>query len=288
MGLKVPKEIAQSTVQMGVSKTWVDWNKNFLLGFLAGAYIGLGGLVALRIGGALPPEWGSINRFIFGAVFPLGLILVVLGGADLFTGGCLTQPMALYRKEITWGGLIKNWIIAYSGNLLGALFVAYFIGHLTGLILEQTKVGALVTKMPWASFTVKMANAKSSLPFGVAFWRGVGCNWLVCLAIWLTVAAEDVTGKIIGLWFPIMGFVAIGFEHSVANMFFVPLGIMTGLAPSYQSFVQSSQGIAAGAPALSATWGSFVWNNLLPVTLGNIVAGAVLVAAIYWYVYLKE
>jgi len=288
MSFKAPKEIAKSVIQMGKTKVWVDWDRNLLLGFLAGAYIGFGGILALRVGGALPPEWGSLNRFIFASVFPLGLILVVLGGADLFTGGCMTQPMALYHREITLAQLLRNWLLAYLGNLLGSLFVAYFLAHLTGLILEPVKTGAVVSKMPWAAYIVKMANAKTSLTFSAAFWRAVGCNWLVCLAVWLTVSAEDVAGKILAIWFPIMGFVAMGMEHSVANMFFIPLGIFTGGATSYQSFVHSAAGLAAGAPPLAATWSSFLLQNLLPVTLGNIVAGALLVAGIYWYVYTKN
>jgi len=289
MACKTPVQVCEAMVNGGRARTQQTILTTLLLAFLAGAYIALGGILAVRATGALPAEvWGSLSKFIFGAVFPVGLVLVLIAGADLFTGNCMTVPTALYCGEVGVVGLLRSWILSWCGNLVGSLFVAFFLAYSTGLLLEPVKAGDTITNLPWAVSAVKIANAKVSLSFNAAFWRAVGCNWLVCLAIWVAAASEDVVGKIVGLWFPIMAFVTIGFEHSVANMAFIPMGIFVGNDPSYIAFANSAEGLAIHAPLIKATWNNFFINNLIPVTLGNIVGAAIFVAGIYFATYGKK
>jgi len=289
MACKSPVQVCEAMVNGGRGRAQQTILVTLLLAFLAGAYIAFGGFLAIRASGAMPAEvWGSLSKFVFGAVFPVGLVLVLIAGADLFTGNCMTLTTAFSCKETNIGGIAKSWALSWIGNLIGSLFVAYFLAYGTGLVLEATKVGDVVKNMPWAVTAVKIANMKTGLDFDVAFWRAVGCNWMVCLAIWVAAASEDVVGKIVALWFPIMGFATIGFEHSVANMFFIPLGILTGNDPSYIAFAQSAEGLALHAPLVKATWNSFFINNLIPVTLGNIVGAVVFVTGIYVTTYGKK
>jgi len=287
MGFKMPKDIAEGMSSLGKAKSELSISKLLVLGFLGGTYIALGGLLAIRAAGALPDSFGSLQKFIFGAVFPLGLILVVIAGAELVTGNMMTQPMAYFDRKIDLKGLLKNWTFVYIGNFIGSVFVAYFLAYKTGLIMEVAKMGEIPKALPWALYAVKIANAKVSLSWWQAFLRGIGCNWLVALAVWMAYSAEDIIGKIFAIWWPIMGFVAIGFEHSVANMFFIPLGIYAGSDPLYVNFAKSAEGILLNVPILKATWENFIVNNLIPVTLGNIVGAGFFVATIYWYVYRK-
>ncbi len=259
MAFKSPKAIVEAASDIGKAKTELSIPKTLVLGFLAGAYIAFGALLAIVVGKGVNTETlgPGIGKLLFGGVFPVGLMLVVIAGSELFTGNCgLITPACLTGKA-KWSGLLRNWVLVYIGNLAGSLFVAYFLAYLTGI----------TTSEPWLSASRAIAVGKVSKSFGALFWRGVGCNWLVCLAVWLAVASDDIIGKIWGIWFPIMAFVTLGFEHSVANMFFIPLGIFLGA---------------------DVTWGQFFITNLIPVTLGNIVGGAFFVGCIYWYLYLKE
>ena len=289
MSCKPPVEVCEMMANGGKGRAQQTILTTLLLAFLAGAYIAMGGFLAVRVSAGMPAEiWGSLAKFMFGAVFPVGLVLVLIVGADLFTGNCMTVSSALFSGRTTLGGIAKSWSLSWIGNLVGSLFVAYFLCYSTGLILEATKVGDVVKNMPWAVGIVKIANMKTGLDFDVAFWRAVGCNWMVCLAIWVAAASTDVVSKIVALWFPIMAFAAIGFEHSVANMFFIPLGILAGNDPSYIAFAQSAEGAALHAPLVTATWGKFFINNLIPVTLGNIVGAVVFVSGIYGVIYGKK
>jgi len=282
MACKSPAQVCEAMVNGGKGRTQQTVLVTLLLAFLAGAYIAFGGALAIRATGQLPPEiWGSLSKFIFGAVFPVGLVLVLVAGADLFTGNCMTVPTALYCGEATIFGLARSWVLAWVGNLIGSLFVAYFLCYTTGLLMEPIKVGDTIKNLPWAITAVKIANAKTGMTFAAAFWKAVGCNWLVCLAIWVAAASEDVVGKVVGLWFPIMAFVTIGFEHSVANMAFIPMGLFVGNDPAYIAFAKSAEGLAAHAPLLKATWNSMFIKNLVPVTIGNIVGAAIFVAGFY-------
>jgi len=231
-----------------------------LLSFLAGAYIAFGGLLA-EIANAGMLTAGAplgLSKFVFGAVFPVGLILVVIGGSELFTGNIMYMTVGVLDKSASIKGLIKSWVFSWSFNFVGALFVALVLAYMSGIVSDPVI----------SASAIKVATAKVSLPWDQAFLRAIGCNWLVCLAVWLAFASDDVIGKIFGIWFPIMAFVTIGFEHSVANMFFIPLGIFL-----------EAEGV---------TWTSMIINNLIPVTIGNIIGGAIFVACIYWFTYLRK
>ncbi len=257
MAFKSPRDTVCAVDAIGCAKATLDTPRLLLLGFLAGAYIAFGGLLAVIVGGGAPGLAAAnpgLQKFVFGAVFPVGLMLVVIAGAELFTGNTATCIPAVLAGRISWRSVGRNWVLSYLGNLAGSLFVAYFLTFLTGLLLKD----------PWLSSIVGIAEAKTSQAFLPLLLKGVGCNWLVCLAVWLAVSSDDVSGKIAGVWFPIMAFVAIGFEHSVANMFFIPAGIFYGA---------------------DVTWAGFFIGNLLPVTLGNIVGGAVFVGVVYWLLH---
>ena len=257
MVYKTPYKIVEAANQAGLVKARMGLTKTLLMGFLAGAFIAFGGFLAIMVGGGVPEIKASnpgLQKFIFGAVFPVGLMLVVIAGSELFTGNTAISVPGVLSKRITCFGWVKNLFLSYTGNLFGSLFVAYFLAYHTRLL----------SNAPWLDFVTGISAAKVSESFWVLFLRGIGCNWLVCLAIWLAVASEDIAGKILGIWFPIMAFVALGFEHSVANMFFIPLGIFYG------------------APV---SWYDFLVANLLPVTAGNIVGGSFFVGTVYWFVY---
>jgi formate/nitrite transporter len=258
MSCKTPFQIAEAALAIGKIKCELTWGKCFVLAFLAGAYIAFGSQMAITAaaGAPWPAALPGIQKLVFGAVFPVGLMLVIIAGSELFTGNCLLPTIACLRGEGKWLGLLRNWVASYIGNFGGAVFCAYFLAVASGLLM----------KSPWIDYLTSIAQAKCALSFAEAFWRGVGCNWLVCLAVWLAIGSENIIGKIFGIQFPIMAFVTLGFEHSVANMFFIPAAIF-----------------ANGA----VTWPVFLVHNLLPVTLGNIVGGAGFVAGIYWWVFLR-
>jgi formate/nitrite transporter len=294
MPFKAPGDIAKAAINSGCTKCTTTWDKLLILAFLAGAYIAFGALLAEIVAGGLSAGFvqtmadGTVNKtamptgllkFATGAVFPVGLMLVVIAGSELFTGNCMFAPIAWLDKKITLKGFAINWTLVYIGNLIGALFVAYCLAYWSGLF----------SSAPFAQWAMSVANGKIALTMDDAFLRGIGCNWLVCLAVWLAIASDDIIGKILGIWFPIMAFVAIGFEHSVANMFFIPLGI----AVANDSGIISALGVnMATYPKLGAglttDWVNFIVNNLIPVTIGNIVGAALFVAAIYYWVYIRS
>tara|TARA_R110001583_G_scaffold19450_3_gene76035 strand:+ start:57 stop:755 length:699 start_codon:yes stop_codon:yes gene_type:complete len=231
-----------------------------MLAFLAGAYIAFGGLLAIIVGGGSPgiaAENPGITKFLFGATFPIGLILVVVVGAELFTGNNAYFIPNVINKKQGVGAVLKNWGLVYFGNFIGAVFVAYVITHLTHIVHNS----------PFIDSVFSIAIGKTSHTFLVTFIKGIGANWLVCLAVWQGMAAKDTTGKIFAIWLPVMAFVAMGFEHSIANMFFIPLAIFEGA---------------------QITWETFVIKNLIPATLGNIVGGVVFVGMFYGYLFGRE
>lgn len=200
MAFKTPKDIVQAAFGSCCVKVDLSPAKMLVMGFLAGGYIALGGLLAIIVGrGVNPPApapaiFGpGLEKFIFAAVFPVGLMLVVIAGAELFTGNCAIIPTGCLAGKARWTGMFKNWGLVYLGNFIGSLFVAYFLAYATGL----------VAKDPWLAGTKAIAEAKVALPFWQAFWRGVGCNWLVCLAVWMAIASDDIVGKVWAIWFPI-------------------------------------------------------------------------------------
>ena len=268
---KAPKNIAETVAStVGVGKATSPYFTVLVLGILAGSYIGFGGLLSTTVTFDLAAKAGiGLTKFLAGSAFSLGLILVVIAGAELFTGNNLMVSSVL-SKEITFSTMTKRWILVYVANFIGSVLLA-LIFYYSGL--WKTGSNAL------GASAVAIAAKKVSLGFSEALVRGIGCNWLVCLAVWMALAARQTIGKIFAIFFPIMGFVAIGFEHCVANMYFIPTGI----------FLKQWAGIGstsvAGLDAL--TWINFVWKNLLPVTIGNIIGGAVFVGMSYWGAYLR-
>jgi formate/nitrite transporter len=258
MPYKTPKDIAKAGVLTGSTKAKLSWDKALVAGFLAGAYIAIAGLLAIVVSAGLPKEWGGLTTFITGSVFSVGLILVIIAGSELLTGNMALVPLAAMQGRASVRKLAENWALVLIGNLLGALFVAYFLGVQTGVVtapdtLERT-----------ASIAHKKAVEESEWQI---FTRAVGCNWLVCLAVWMALAAEDVAGKILAIFFPIMAFVALGFDHVVANMFFLPVAIFAGV-----------DGLG---------WADAL-HNWLFAFLGNAAGATVFVAASYWYLYARE
>lgn len=215
---KAPKTIAETVAQsVGVAKATSPWITVFILGILAGAYIGFGGLLSTTVTFDMASRWGiGFTKILGGASFSVGLMLVVIAGAELFTGNNLMVSSVLSR-EISFNTMLKRWGVVFFANFIGSILVAllfYFSG------LWKTGDGAL------GIAAVKVAYNKVTLSFGEALWRGIGCNWLVCLAVWMALASRQTIGKIFAIFFPITAFVAIGFEHSVANMYFIPAGIL--------------------------------------------------------------
>ncbi len=267
---KGPKIIAETIAQtVGVAKANSPWLSLFVLGVLAGAYIGFGGLFSASVTFDLPPELGlGMKKLIGGAAFSIGLMLVVIAGAELFTGNSLMVSSVMIGQT-TWGKVLTRWVVVYVANFIGSILLALLF-YLSGL--WKAGGGAL------GEAAVNVAYAKVHLSFTESFVRAIGCNWMVCLAVWMALASRQVIGKIFAIFFPIMGFVAIGFEHCIANMYFIPNGIFlsrwAGLAP-------------AGLDLSSLTWGAFFWKNLIPVTIGNIIGGVVFVGLSYWGAYLR-
>lgn len=263
MNLFTPSEIAANISNIGGTKGKLSLLKLILLGIAAGAFIAFGAFAAITISSGWPEEWASagLNKFAMGAVFPVGLMLVVLTGAELFTGNNMFLAVSVLEKKSTWGELGKNWTVVFFANFIGSLILVAIVAF-GGFLSDGTAATALGAK------ALAIGEAKTSLSFGAAFCRAIGCNWLVCLAVWLACGAKDVIGKIFGCFFPIMAFVLSGFEHSVANMFFIPAAMCV--------------------PGSTITMGEFLLGNLLPVTLGNIVGGGIFVGMLFWAAYLKK
>lgn len=205
-------------------------------------------------------------RLVSGLVFPIGLMMVILLGTELFTGNALMVTAAIQRK-ITWGSLLRNWVVVFLGNLVGAVALAALMAF-----FGQLSIGG----GDLAVYTAKVAAAKSALPWGNAFVLGIFCNLMVCIAVYQANTAQDTAGRILGIFFPIMGFVLAGFEHCVADMYYVPAGIFAYMNPAYTGMID-----AAGINTALLTFGDFIAANLIPVTLGNIVGGVLVGATMY-------
>jgi formate transporter len=266
----IPQEMAEKAEAAGVRKAALPILSMFALAMLAGAFIGLGAMFATTTGAAASSLPYGVARLLVGLTFCLGLILVVVGGAELFTGNNLIVMAWASRKISTWA-LLRNWLIVYLGNFVGSLGTAALV-----FLSRQYTAGAASV----GEAALKTAVSKVNLGFFQALVLGVLCNALVCLAIWLTYSARSVTDKILAILFPISAFVAAGFEHSVANMYFIPYALL--IKTFDQSFV-----LARAIDLSGLTWGAFFLKNLLPVTIGNILGGSVLVAAMYWFIYLR-
>jgi formate transporter len=266
-----PRAMARRAEEVGCAKAGMSAANTFALSVLAGAFIAMGAIFATTVtaGGSSMPY--GVSRLLGGLAFSLGLILVVVAGAELFTGNNLIV-MAWASKKVSTAQLLRNWAIVFAGNFAGAIATAgiLFVG-------KQYTFG----KGAVGEQALSTATAKTGLGFVQAIALAAFCNALVCLAVWLSYSARSVADKVLAIVPPIAAFVASGFEHSVANMFFIPMGL----------FVKSDSAFVTQHPVPGSehlTWGRFFAANLLPVTIGNVLGGAVMVGAIYWFVYLRE
>jgi len=269
-GFNPPRKIAELVSETALEKAKLSWLQLIILGILAGVYIGFGAELSTIVTYDMGERLGSgMARFMAGSVFSVGLMLVVIGGAELFTGNCL-MALGVADGKIRCRKMLKNWFLVYFANFIGSLILAGFIFG-AGL----WKVG----EMGVGSTALEIALSKCNLGWWEAFFRGIGCNWLVCLAVWLAMSSNSVVGKIFGIYFPIMAFVASGFEHSVANMYFIPMGI----------FLKNTLLVAkTGLDLANLSWAGFFLRNLIPVTIGNIIGGAFFVGILYRIVYFGE
>ena len=269
----MPSSMAQKAEDIGVRKAAMPASKLFILAVLAGAYIALGAIFCTTVlAGSSALPYG-VARLLGGLVFCLGLILVVVGGAELFTGNNLIV-IAWASKKVSTGALLRNWAIVYLGNFVGSVATAV----LMFLAKQYTNGGGSVGVV-----ALNTAASKVHLGFIQAVALGILCNCLVCLAVWLTYSARSTTDKILAIIFPITAFVAAGFEHSVANMYFIPYGI---IIQQFDPAFVASLGDKVNLTGLS--WSTFFTNNLLPVTIGNIIGGSIMVGIVYWTAYLQD
>lgn len=260
MSYNSPKEIALEFAASGISKTKTPFTKFAILAFLGGTFIAFGGLLSVIVAGGMPgigAENPGIVKFMAGALFPIGLIMVSVAGADLFTSDCTGVVLPCLQKQINIKAVLKVLVLSYVFNFVGTQFVAYFMSYQTGLLAYD----------PWQSYLHHYSEAKVNQDFFKVLLKGIGANWLVCLGTWMGYAGKDIMSKSIGIWIPVMLFVTLGYEHSIANMYFIPAAIYSGA---------------------DILWIDFIVKNLIPATIGNIIGGAGFVGCAYWYVYMKD
>lgn len=260
MSYYTPNEIATIFADASNSKANMPFLKFALMAILGGIFIALGGLLTIVVAGGMPEIAQSnigVVKFIAGALFPVGLIMVSIAGADLFTSDCAGMTLSTIQKKTTWMDLLKVWAFSYVFNFIGTQFVAYFMAHKTGII----------SAAPYTDYLNTLVSGKLSYGYDKVILKGVGANMLVCLGTWMGYAGKDVVGKALGIWVPVMLFVTLGYEHSIANMFFIPTAIYGGS---------------------DITWGQFIIDNLIPATIGNILGGALLVGLVYGYIFNKK
>ena len=256
MPVNTPVDTLSLATNAGIAKaTSRSFSRLIVAAFLAGAYIALGGVLSIIIGFGFPEITAAnpgMQRLLSGLVFPIGLMLVVILGADLFTGNNALLIPPLMNRQLSPLAVVKNWTIVWLANFAGCLAVAYFLVYLTGLTAAE----------PYATSVAKIAAAKTSSSFGVIFLKGIGANWCVCLGVWLALSGRRLGEKLLACEIPVMAFVALGYEHCIANMFFIPLAMLQGA---------------------DITVGQLFVTNLIPATLGNIVGGALFVGAVHAY-----
>lgn len=265
-----PADVAANYIATGKAKVNTPIPKMILLGIFAGIFIGVGGISSTTVAVSIP--LASVGKFVGACVFPGGLTMVLIAGSELFTGNCLLT-IPLLQKEISFGGMLKNWVFVYIGNLIGSLLLAAGVVYSHQISLFNNGLAVSV---------ISTAATKCSMPFSDALIKGILCNFLVCIAVWISFAAKDVVSKIVGLFFPIMMFVLCGFEHSIADMYYIGAGLFAKTIPAYAQAAQE-----AGVDMTNLTVANYFGANLLPVTIGNIIGGAVLVGGVYWFCYLK-
>jgi formate transporter len=272
----LPKDMAIKAENVGIAKAGLGKYRMFALAILAGAFIAMGANYATTVwaglAGAGVPY--GIQRLLGGLVFATGLVMVVIGGSELFTGNCLI-PMALANNKVSTGSMLRNWIIVYAGNFVGSVLTAYIV-----FLGGQHKFGAGSVGLS----ALNIAVAKTSLDFLPCVALGIFCNALVCMAVWMCFGARSNSDKVLVILPPISAFVACGFEHCVANMYFIPSALfIKGLDPAY--FATVAEKLRDGGQIL--TWGNFIVRNLIPATIGNIIGGGLMVGLMYWFIYLR-
>lgn len=271
----LPPEIAAQAEQIGARKATMDLVSLFLLSLLAGGFIAIGAILATTAAtGAAGLSYGVV-RLLMGLTFSVGLIMVVVGGAELFTGNNLIV-MAFASGKIPLRALLVNWVVVYLGNFVASVVTAWLMVAAGHHLLADGASGALM---------LKIGAAKTQLGFGQALILGVFCNALVCMAVWMCYGARTTTGRVLAIIPPITAFVAAGFEHSVANMYFIPAALFVKQLAGTDFWSQAS---LAATQFDGLTWGNFITRNLVPVTIGNIIGGSGLVGTMYWLVYLRR
>lgn len=274
MGFQTITEVIEQNIQNGIKKTNLTTKKLILLGIAAGFFIGIGAEASSLAMHGISNV--GLARTVAGAVFPIGLMLIVLLGGELFTGNCLIS-MAVYDKKAKLKGMIRNLTIVYISNFIGAALMAWMINNCGQLNFSDGGAGA---------FTIKVALGKVGIDPMQAIISGILCNVLVCLAIFMAATAKDVSGKCIAIFFPIFVFVISGFEHCVANMYYIPAGIFAAQNLLYAAKATELYGITA--EQLSGLNFGTMFSNLIPVTIGNVIGGMVFVGLLYWYLYRKK
>lgn len=263
--MQTPSEFVNSYALIGQKKANNAATKLLVLGVLAGFLIGMGAAVTNTAGHAL--ENPSVAKIVSGLLFPFGLIMVILTGAELFTGNCLIT-ISVLEKKVDVKGMLFNWFYVYLGNFIGALFLAMACAYSGPMNLNSNGV---------AVYTMKVAAGKCALTFGNALILGILCNVLVCIAVAMSLMSKNTIGRAIGAYLPIAFFVICGFEHSVANMYYITAGLLAKNIPAY-----AEAAAAAGLDLSALTWGNFFLHNLIPVTLGNIIGGCSF-ASLIWF-----
>ncbi|PKN89085.1 MAG: formate transporter [Deltaproteobacteria bacterium HGW-Deltaproteobacteria-1] len=287
MAFNPPAKMVALVGNAGVGKAKLSIFNLLLRGFMAGAYIAIGG--ALCTVCATGIETAGISKLVGGSVFPVGLIAIVLTGMELFTGDCMIVPMAAMMKKVTWGAVFRNWVWVYIGNFVGSLAYAYVmvIGPFVGGTADGTMVVNAfgMNAIGIAAGKILTYKAVGTAGLWSSFIKAIGCNFLVNIAILLAITADDVIGKFFGIWFPIMAFVATGFEHCVANMYFLPAGKF--LIDWYPAVIEKSANallISNGGISWADIW---IWN-LIPVTLGNIFGGFLFIGVAYFLMFRND
>ncbi len=270
MSPKSPSELVGSYIQAGINKVNLALPKLLILGVMAGAFIAIGGSSSSAACHAV--ENVGVSKALAGIVFPIGLMMIVFIGGELFTGDTM-MIMGAWNKKYSYGAVVKTLICVFFSNMVGAVFIAFLVTHCGQLDYSAGALGA---------YTIKVAYGKATISFAKAFFSGILCNILVCVAVLMSMAAKDMTGKIFAIVFPIFAFVIGGYEHCVANMYYIPAGIMAAANETYAAKAMELYGYTAEQLG-SLNLGNFFVTNLIPVTLGNIVGGMLCVALpLYW------
>ena len=280
MTFNPPVQIVAKCASAGTYKVGLTSQEMLIRGFMSGAYIAMGAALATTVmTGSVDALGAGMAKFVLGATFPVGLIITILTGAELFTGDAMFGPLAAFVHKTSWAAILKLWVLVYIGNLIGSLLLAYMMAN--GPFVSFSAEG-VATVNAFGLTAISIASGKVSYAGLMGMWtlflKGIGCNWLVNLAVFLGICADDAVGKIFGIWFPIMAFVTMGFEHSVANMYFIPAGILT--------LAQDPSAVATVSENL--TWIGMWTNNIIVVTIGNIVGAMFFVAFLYWLGFKRE